>query len=81
MNHTSNKEEIIYLCKDEGQSLNPKKEALTVEKLRTFEGFENTPEDEAEEIIYTIDTLCRIVQEYLMNQNLNENNNLQNLAA
>lgn len=75
----SEKDEIRY--SGEAQSVNPKKEPLTVEKLKTFEGFENTTEEEALEIIYTIDTLCRIVEEYLMNQNLNENNNLQNLAA
>jgi len=79
MNGISEKGETKY--SGEAESVNPKKEALTVEKLRTFEGFENTTEEEALEIIYTIDTLCRITQEYLMNQNTNESNNPQNIAA
>ncbi|MDE2026205.1 MAG: hypothetical protein KGJ07_06950 [Patescibacteria group bacterium] len=79
MRDISENDEIKYA--GEAENVNPKKEALTVEKLRTFEGFENTTEEEALEIIYTIDTLCRIVQEYLENQNMNENNNPQNLAA
>lgn len=37
---------------------------LTPEILRTFEGFEETSEEEAYEIIWTLDTLSRIVVEY-----------------
>lgn len=65
----------------DNESINPLKEPLTVEKLRTFEGFESTTDEEALEIICTIDTLCRIVQEYLMNRNRNEHNNSLNIAA
>lgn len=81
MNGTSEKDEARYI--GGAESINPKKEALTVEKLRTFEGFENTTEEEAIEIIRTIDILCRITQEYLLNQkqNENDNDNPQNIAA
>jgi|GEM_PF-1471861 hypothetical protein len=79
MEANNNNEGIKYLG-DNG-NINPKKEALTIENLRTFEGFENVSDEEAMEIIRTIDTLCRIVQAYLMNQGIDTNNNKQNLAA
>jgi len=61
--------------------INPQKEPLTVEKIKTFKDFENVTDEEALEIIYTIDTLCRITQEYLMNQNRNENTNPLNIVV
>jgi hypothetical protein len=71
--------EIKYL--GEYESINSGKGALTIEKLRTFEGFENTSDEKALEIINTINTLCRIVRAYLMVQSMKINNNPQNLAA
>jgi hypothetical protein len=37
---------------------------LTPEILRTFEGFEKIADEEAQDIIWTIDALCRAVVEY-----------------
>jgi len=37
---------------------------LTSEILRTFEGFEKIADEEAQDIIWTIDSLCRAVVEY-----------------
>ena len=62
-------------------SINPFKEPLTIEKLKTFEDFENTTEEVAKEIIYTIDSLCRIAFEYLLHQKNSVINNRLNLAA
>jgi hypothetical protein len=67
--------------KKDNESINPQKEPLTVEKLKTFEGFENIADEEALEIIYTIDSLCRAVYEYGLNQHTVKNSNPQNLAA
>lgn len=37
---------------------------LTPEILRTFEGFEETPDEEAYKIIWTLDAFSRIAVEY-----------------
>ena len=63
------------------ESLNPDRKSLTVETLKTFEGFENISFEEAENIVYSIQTLCRIVYEYMVEQNNAENNNPKNIAA
>lgn len=77
MIHNINK--IKYSAQDE--NINPLKEPLTVEKVKTFEGFENVSDEEALDIVSTIDSLCRIVYEYLCNLNKRPSNNLQNIAA
>ena len=41
--------------------LNPEKRELTAEKLRTFEGYENLTDGEAEEVIQSITAFCMIV--------------------
>jgi hypothetical protein len=48
--------------------INPKREPLTVEKLRTFEGFENTCDEEAENIVYSIRAFSRIIVEFMLEQ-------------
>jgi ASC-1-like (ASCH) protein len=63
------------------ESNDSEKQPLTVEKIKTYEGFENVIDEEAMEAIYTIETLCRITQEYLMYINNNENTNPLNIAA
>ena len=60
--------------------LNPEREPLTEENVRAFEGFENISDKEAEDIVYSIRTLCRIVSEYMMEEN-SENLNTLNQAA
>ena len=63
------------------ENINPAKEPLTVEKVKTFEGFENVSDEEALDIVSTIDALCRIVYEYLINLNKTPYNNFQTIAA
>ncbi len=41
--------------------INPKKEPLTIEKLRTFKGFEDMSDEEVNMYIDTIDRYLRIV--------------------
>lgn len=41
--------------------LNPEGKPLTIEKLRTFEGFETISDQEAEDIINQINLFCLIV--------------------
>lgn len=63
--------------------MNPFREPLTIEKLRTFEGMENLSDEEAQEIVYSIHTLCNIIYEYTMQNKIREDpdNNIQKLAA
>jgi len=72
---------VFTMCLNENDSINPLREPLTNEKLKTFEGFEKIIDKEAEEIVYSIDTLCHIVYDSLLEQAANENNNHQNTAA
>lgn len=48
-----------------GQTLNPNKEPLTIEKLKTFKGFENLSEKEATETVFAIQTLANILYEFM----------------
>ena len=61
--------------------INPQKEPLTTENLRTFEGFENLNSEEANLIVYTIHELCDIIYEYLKLIKSNESINFQKIAA
>ena len=58
-------------------TLNPNKEELTVEKLKTFKGLENLKEDEAQETVFAIQTLASIFYEYTNEQAKLENENEQ----
>jgi len=48
--------------------LNPEKENLTVEKLKTFTGLENLSEPEAIEIVFAIRSLANIAYEFASEQ-------------
>jgi len=65
------------------KKLNPNKEELTVEKLKTFEGFENLEDKEAQETVFAIQTLASIIYDFANEQkrikNLNEQENKQQL--
>jgi hypothetical protein len=45
------------------QAINPKKEPLTVEKLRTFSGCEHYNDEEAEQVVQTIQQYALILVE------------------
>ncbi|MFN4313308.1 MAG: hypothetical protein ACK4E0_03370 [Chitinophagaceae bacterium] len=46
------------------EKTNPEKEAMTVERLRTYPGCENYSEPEAAEIIQALEKLALIILEY-----------------
>ena len=48
-------------------SINPKKEPLTVEQLRTFKGFENLSEEKALHIIKTIREMTYMAVAHIKN--------------
>jgi hypothetical protein len=63
------------------ESINPLKEVLTVEKLRSFEGMGHLSDAEAQEIVYSIRTFSNIVYEFLKEKNSKNEDNNQKLAA
>jgi hypothetical protein len=76
------KNEIIKMHLQDKRTENSSREALTAEKLRTFPGFENASEKEAENMVYSIHTFCRIIYEYMIEQgNSFEVHNPINIAA
>lgn len=57
------------------KKLNPNKEELTVEKLKTFDGFENIEDKEAQETVFAIQTLASILYEFTNEQSRLKNTN------
>jgi hypothetical protein len=51
--------------KHKSTSLNSKNESLTVEKLRSFKGFENISDEEAIEIVFALQTLANILYDLI----------------
>ncbi len=51
-------------------TLNPSKENLTAEKLKTFQGCENLSEAEANDTVFAIYTLANILHEFVSQQSL-----------
>jgi hypothetical protein len=49
------------------KAINPNREPLTVEKLRTYKGYEHLNDHDAEETVFAIQTLATILYE-VMNQ-------------
>jgi len=50
-----------------------KKDPLTVEKLRTYPGCEHYTDEQAEEIVSSIEILAEICLEYVLNEEKNQN--------
>jgi hypothetical protein len=63
--------------------MNPTKEPLTVEKLKTFKGFEQMNDEELKEYLHHIHQIAVIVVEHLRQQNgeVIEFDNQNKLAA
>jgi len=51
------------------KTLNPNKEDLTVDKLRTFNGLEKLSDLEAQETVFAIQTLANILYDFTNEQN------------
>jgi hypothetical protein len=62
------------LPKDVYQSINPKKEVLTVDIFRTLGDFEHLTDEEAQEYVWSIRAFSNIVIEFLAEQRQKENN-------
>lgn len=51
--------------------LNPNKDALTTEKLKTFPGCEGLNEEDATATVFALQTLATILYEYMAENNKN----------
>ncbi len=51
--------------------LNPSKEMLTPEKLKTFAGCEKLTDEDATAMVFALQTLATILYEYMAEQNKN----------
>ncbi|MCC7303065.1 MAG: hypothetical protein IT233_10530 [Bacteroidia bacterium] len=71
------KGKIVELRKYEG--INPRKEPLTVEKLKELMKDEKLTDEQAQEILFAIEALVSIIVEFQYQQELNEKNNQDNL--
>ncbi|MCC6371176.1 MAG: hypothetical protein IT236_09250 [Bacteroidia bacterium] len=60
MKNTAKIKELIS-----GKSLNPNKEDLTVEKLKTFTGFETITDKDAQATVANIQSLAAILHEFI----------------
>lgn len=61
------------------ESINPNKEALTLEKLKTFKGLENLTDEEAQETLFCIQTFSNILYAFINQQKkIEKQNNEQN---
>ena len=58
--------------------LNPEFEPLTIEKLRTFKGYENTGDQQATEILESIQQLALILYVSVKNTPVNSTNTIDN---
>lgn len=71
------KGKIVELRKYQG--INPKKEPLTVQKLKELMKGEKLTDEQAQEILFAIEALVSIIVEFQYQQELNEKNNQDNL--
>ena len=69
----------IIISDEELMRINPEGKPLTVERLRTYPGMENLSDDEAQEIIFSIQTFCVILLEAVKAQEKLEAENINQL--
>ena len=56
------------------EALNPKKESLTIDKLKELTGWNELTDEEAQEIIFSIKSLVSIIMGYQAERDQKENN-------
>lgn len=56
------------------ETLNPKKESLTIDKLKELTGWNDLTDEQAQEIIFSIKSLVSIIMGYQTERDQKENN-------
>lgn len=59
---------------DKIKQLNPKKESLTIDKLKELTGWNDLTDEQAQEIIFSIKSLVSIIMGFQSEQDQKENN-------
>lgn len=59
------------------KSLNPKKESLTIEKLKELTGWDTITDEQAQEIIFSIKSLVSIIIDHQYDQEQKEINDIE----
>jgi hypothetical protein len=57
------------------REINPRKEPLTIEKLKTFEGFEKMTDEQAQAYLFEIKALSGLIVEFQNELALQQENN------
>ena len=70
------KGKIIELRKSEG--INPKKEPLTIQKLKELMGNKEMSDEQAQEILFAIEALANIIVQFQLEQEILEKENSEN---
>lgn len=67
-------EKLRIIEPDKIGTLNPKKESLTIDKLKELTGWNDLTDEQAQEIIFSIKSLVSIIMGYQTERDQKENN-------
>lgn len=67
-------EKLRKIEPDKIKQLNPKKESLTIDKLKELTGWNDLTDEQAQEIIFSIKSLVSIIMGYQTERDQKENN-------
>lgn len=62
------KSQVKILSLKNGHLLNPTKEPLSSEKLKSFKGLQHLTDEQAKEMVFAIQTFCDILYEHISEQ-------------
>ncbi len=73
---------LFAMRKEEIKSINPEKKTLTIETLRSFPGFEKLNDEEANEIIHSLQIFSELFHEfYVQLEKMKERGEIKDIIA
>lgn len=76
------REELKDFLKEEIKKINPERKPLTIETLRSFPGFEKLTNEEADEIIFSIQQFSELFHEfYIQLEKMKERGEIKDIIA
>lgn len=70
------------MSKEEIKNINPEKKPLTIETLRSFSGFEKVNDEEANEIIFSVQIFSELFHEfYVQLEKMKERGEIKDIIA
>jgi ABC-type siderophore export system fused ATPase/permease subunit len=80
--HFAMSKETEDFFKEEIKHINPEKKPLTIETLRSFSGFENVTDEEANEIIFSVQQFAELFHEFYMElERMKERGEIKDIIA